>query len=54
MSGVLTLIGTLPDANFPSINVLSDLDLGKFVVVKQIHKLVVQPHLKVIAYWDRI
>lgn len=54
MSGTFTLMGALPDANFSSINILSDLDLGKFVVVKQIHKLVVCPPSKVIACCNRI
>ena len=42
----LSLSLSLSDANFSSTNILSDLDLGKFVVVKQIHKLVVQAHSK--------
>jgi hypothetical protein len=49
MSGVLTLTGTLPDANFSNINILSDLDFGRFVRVKQIHQVDVQPYLKVLA-----
>ena len=43
---------SLSDATFSSTNILSDLDLGKFIVVKQIHKPVVQAHLKV--YWNQI
>ena len=49
MSGIFTLTGTLPDANFSNINILSDLDFGRFVGVKQIHKLDVQPYLKGLA-----
>lgn len=43
---------SLSDATFSSTNILSGLDLGKFIVVKQIHKLVVQAHSKV--YWNQI